>query len=160
MMKSLWIAAIVAVIGAEVASAEGLPSQSKLSQLGLSSMTVVGDEQGAEVRGKFLGVGGILSLGASTTGTPGIPGLLAPILAPGVVVFPTIAAQTQIAGNSPRALGASAFGAGGFATVDVTTTNGNPTFSNFVNVPAVASVADVSGTAQLSIQFFTLTVGN
>lgn len=151
------LATLIVAFGAAVSSAEGLPSQSKLSQLGLSSMNVVSDQQGHTVRGKFLGSGGILGLGLTATGTPGNGTLAFP---GALVVFPTIAAQTQIAGNAPRSLGATAFGAGGFGTVNVATTNGNPTFSGYVNVPAVASAADVSGTAQISIQFFTMTAGN
>jgi hypothetical protein len=161
MKKSLVVAALFAAMSAAVASAEGLPSQAKLSQLGLSSMDVVSDAEGTAVRGKFLGTGGVLNLGASIVFTPlgGAPAI-PPVAGNTFAVFPTIAAQSYIAGNAPRALGASAFGGQGFATVNVTTTNGNPTFSGYVNVPATASIADVSGSGQLSVQFFGMSVGN
>jgi hypothetical protein len=151
MKKCLALVAVVAAMSAGVVRAEGIPSQSKLSQLGLASMDVVSDEQGDAVRGKFLGVGGILTLGPSISATPG----------GGVVTFPNIAAQTYISGKAPRPLGNSVFGLTGFATVDIATSaTGNPTFSNYVNIPLTASVADVSGAAQISVQFFSLSLGN
>lgn len=151
MKKCLMVVAVFVALGAGAVRAEGLPSQSKLSQLGLSSMNVVSDQQGETVRGKFLGVGGILTLGGTGTGTPG----------GGVVTFPVIAAQSYISGNAPRALGNTVFGANGFATVNIATTaTGNPTFTNFVNIPLTASVSDVTGSAQIAVQFFSLSLGN
>jgi hypothetical protein len=150
MKKFLVVAALLSAMQVAVASAEGIPSKSKLSQLGLNSMNVVDDQVGHEVRGKFLGVGGILNLGASNTGT----------VLGGAVAFPGIAAMTHISGNAPRALGNTAFAASGFATVSTATTGGNPTFTGYTNVPFVVSVADVTGTGQIGIQFFTMTAGN
>lgn len=55
MKKLMWMAAVAALLGAGAANAEGLPSQSKMANLGLSSMSVVSDQQGNEVRGQGFG---------------------------------------------------------------------------------------------------------
>ena len=51
-MKYGIVLSLVAAFAASVAMAEGIPSQSKLNSLGLSSMNVVSDQAGEEVRGK------------------------------------------------------------------------------------------------------------
>jgi hypothetical protein len=52
-------ALLLASLGAGSALAQGIPSQSKLSKMGLSSMKVVSDDVGSQVRGKaFATVGG------------------------------------------------------------------------------------------------------
>ena len=53
-MKHSWIAAaLLAALSAQAGlSAEGMPSQNKLANLGLSTLAVVDDDQGAQVRGK------------------------------------------------------------------------------------------------------------
>jgi hypothetical protein len=137
-----------------------VPSTSKLSQLGLSSMDVVSDTEGLTVRGKFLSTGGIGSLApVGVVGTPGLVG--PPALAPGVGRFPVTATQSYIGGTSPRALGASAFAATGFGLLPVTgVVNGNPTFGAFTNIQATANVADVSGSGALSVQFWATSIGN
>lgn len=51
-MKYGIVLSLVAAFAASAATAEGIPSKSKLNQLGLNSMTVVSDQAGEEVRGK------------------------------------------------------------------------------------------------------------
>lgn len=63
MKRAVLLAIVVVAISSAVSLAEGLPSKSKLAQLGLSSMTVASDEQGAQVRGSgYAALGGFLNL--------------------------------------------------------------------------------------------------
>jgi hypothetical protein len=54
-MKRMLMAAVIAAVVAGTSLADGLPSRTKLAQMGLSSMKVVQDQQGEQVRGKGFG---------------------------------------------------------------------------------------------------------
>jgi hypothetical protein len=78
MSKCMIAAAVLVAMGAAVSFAEGLPSQSKLAKMGLSSMSVVDDHAGTQVRGKGFGAGYFafavavvdpLNVGAAATST-------------------------------------------------------------------------------------------
>jgi hypothetical protein len=51
------VASLVVVMAAGAANAQGRPSSAKLGRLGLSSMKVVSDQRGEEVRGRGFGAG-------------------------------------------------------------------------------------------------------
>lgn len=150
--------ALIFAVVTQADAADGRPTQSKLSKLGLKSMKVVSDEQGHIVRGKFLAVGGILTPGASTASTPlGGTAVFPAVIPPNTSVNPLF----YIAGNAPRPLGNTVFGVTGFGTVNVTTSaTGNPSFSGFVNVPYAVTATDISGSATVSIQFWSFSAGN
>lgn len=57
MKKYLLIAALSVFLGSATLMAEGVPSNSKLDQLGLSGLNVAGDEAGEQVRGHGFGAG-------------------------------------------------------------------------------------------------------
>ena len=63
--------ALFVAFSASALLAEGIPSQSKLNSLGLSSLEVASDEAGEEVRGKFFGTFGFNFLFNGTNVTPG-----------------------------------------------------------------------------------------
>ena len=112
--------ALMAVGAAE----DGIPSKSKLSQLGLSSMEVVEDREGMQVRGSAIAVVGgqyYASTAAPGFGLFGFPGFGFPFAnVGGAAVFQH---ATAIDGEAPNFVGDAAAAVG---TLDVATQQPGP----------------------------------
>jgi hypothetical protein len=131
------IASLLLVMVAGVAFGDGRPSSAKLAKFGLSSMKVVADEQGEQVRGRGFGAGffritmtvteGVFVNGGFVNNTP-------------ANTITAAATNAFTWGQDPRAsAGAVVAGSGGFnpvtpgspVTINLATPNGIWTASGF-----------------------------
>ena len=119
------------------ALAEGLPSQSKLAKLGLSSMSVVSDAQGGQVRGE--GFGGITILFTLNT-TIGVGNTAS-----------ATGTQSNVFGQDAQVLGTTTFGGTGFGGFQDSTA---PDFSTYVSTPITVNTSGGGVTSVSSIQGF------
>jgi hypothetical protein len=138
MKKSLLFGACLLLVGVGPALADGIPSRSKLSKLGLGAMQVQSDEAGTAVRGKGFGASSMLV------------GLNAGTLLSGATA---VSAQQIVYGHAPRVAGEVVFGGTGFGAPAAGPGN-FPNFSGYVSIPFAVTVADVSGASQASATGF------
>ena len=145
MKKSMLIAALVAVLGVGSAYAEGVPSQSKLNSLGLSSLNVASDVAGEEIRGEGFGATTLtiaLSVGVGIgtgTGASAVGGT-----------------QSSVFGQDPQSLNAVSFGGSGFGGFTASTA---PNFATFVSTPLTINAATGGQTSVASVQGFSWGLG-
>ena len=143
MKKIAMIAALVAVFAVSSVYAEGVPSQSKLNSLGLSSLNVASDAAGQEVRGEGFGAASFtFNLAVTADG--------------GANTQTAVGTQSSVFGQDPQTLDAVSFGGtgfGGFAD------NTAPDFSTYVSTPITINAAFGGVTSVASIQGFSWGIG-
>jgi hypothetical protein len=141
MKKSLLFAACLVMVGVGPALADGVPSRSKLSKLGLGAMQVQSDEAGTAVRGKGFGASSMLV------------GLNAGTLLGGATAA---SAQQIVYGHAPRVAGVVVYGGTGFGgfSLPAVAPDNLPNFSGYVSIPFAVSVSDASGSSQAAATGF------
>jgi hypothetical protein len=141
---ALWMALGFVLVSQASTMAEGLPSRSKLSKLGLSSMQVASDDAGSAVRGKMFGAASITFTLTATDNS----------------IIPNTSTVTGTLsyshGQAPRPLGATTFGGGGFGGFN---DNTNPNFSTFTSTPLTTDTTVTGNAFVSSIQGFMFSIG-
>ena len=74
MKSGVLVAALLMIAAASAQAADGIPSQSKLNKLGLSSLQVADDHAGTAVRGEGIGILGARFFGLANTSLFDAPG--------------------------------------------------------------------------------------